>query len=68
MADFNQVVIDPATFFVQGGLALDPGTILTPPPQFDRQTVRLLTVANGATLQVYDVTNPASPVLVQTIG
>jgi hypothetical protein len=68
MADFNQVVVDPKTFFVQGGLQVDPTTILTPPKQFDKQTVRTMTVANGTVLKVYDVTDPTSPVLIQTIG
>lgn len=68
MADFNQVVVDAKTFFVQGGLQVDPKTTLTPPKQFDKQSVRTMTVANGTVLKVYDVTNPASPVLIQTIG
>lgn len=68
MADFNEVVVDPKAFFVQGNLRVDPTTVLTPPKQYDKQSVRTLTVANGGVLKVYDVTNPANPVLIQTIG
>jgi len=68
MADFNQVVVDPKAHYVKDSLTLDPTTILTPQQQHDKQNVRTMTVANGSTLKVYDVTNPASPVLIQTIG
>lgn len=68
MADFNQLTVDPKLFFIKGTFAVDPSTVLTPPKQFDTQSVKTLTVANGATLLVYDVTNPAAPVLIGTIG
>ena len=68
MADFNQVVVDPKTFFLEGKLTLDPETTLTLPRQFDKQSVKTMTVANGATIQVYDVTDPSNPVLIGIIG
>ena len=67
MADFNQAV-PVETLVVRKRITLDPETILTPPVTVQIQPVTTLTVANGGTLLVYDVTNPASPVLVATIG
>lgn len=68
MADYNQAIVDPKAFFVQGDLRVDPSTVLTPPKQYDRQSVKTMTVANGSVLKVYDVTDPSNPVLIQTIG
>lgn len=68
MANFNDAILDPDNFIVGTRLCLDPTTVLTPAPLFKPQAVNTLTVANGSVVQVYDVTNPSSPVLIGTIG
>ena len=68
MPDYNELVVDPKLFFVRGGLNIDPNTVLSRPRQFDSQAVKTMTVANGAVLCVYDVTDPANPILTGTIG
>lgn len=68
MANFNDAILDPDNFIVGTKLTLDPTTILTPAPLFKPPSVNTLTVANGSVLQVYDVSNPSSPVLIGTIG
>lgn len=68
MADFNQVVIDPVNSFVVQGLTVDNTTVLTVPKQYDKQSVTTMTVSDGGVLKVYNITNPASPVLIGTIG
>lgn len=67
MADFNDAVV-PENFVLESKLCLDPTTILTQVPKTQVQPVTTMTVANGDTVLVYDVSNPASPVLVATIG
>ena len=68
MPDYNELVVDPRLFYVRGGLDINPNTILSRPRQFDSQTVKTMTVANGDVLYVYDVTDPANPILTGTIG
>jgi hypothetical protein len=68
MANYNDVLVDPENFVVANKVCLDPTTILTPPPAFTVPQVNHLTVANGSVVQVYDVSNPSSPVLIGTIG
>lgn len=68
MADFNQAVIDPVNSFIVQGLIVDNTTVLTIPKQFDKQSVKTMTVSDGGVLKVYDITNPASPVFIGTIG
>lgn len=68
MANFNDAVLDPSNFILGSKLTLDPTTVLTPAPLTRPQSVNTLTVANGDVLQVYDVSNPSSPVLIGTIG
>lgn len=68
MADFNEILIDPRNFYVASPVSVDNGTVLTQPKFFDNQNVKYMTVADGGVLKVYDITNPAAPVLVETIG
>jgi hypothetical protein len=67
MADYNEATV-PQNFVVESKLCLDPTTILTRPLLAQPQPVSTMTVANGGTVLVYDVTNPSSPVLIGTIG
>lgn len=68
MARTNEVLIDPKRFFLQGQLTLDPTTLITVPKQFETGKVKTMTVANGGLIQVYDISDPANPVLLGTIG
>jgi hypothetical protein len=67
MADYNEAVV-PQNFVVESKICLDPTTLLTRPLLALPQSVTTLTVANGAQVLVYDVSNPSSPVLIGTIG
>jgi hypothetical protein len=67
MADYNEATV-PQNFVIESKICLDPTTILTRPLLAMQQAVATLTVANGDTVLVYDVTNPSSPVLIGTIG
>lgn len=67
MADYNEGTV-PQNFVLESKLCLDPTTILTRPPLTQIQPVTTMTVANGDTVLVYDVSNPSSPVLIGTIG
>ena len=68
MANLNEAIIDPKTFFLTSQLTLDPTTLIDPPKQFETDTVTRMTVANGGVVQVYDVSDPSNPVLLGTIG
>lgn len=69
MADFNEAVIKPEGAFYATPVRIDPTTTVTPPKApFATPAIRRMMVANGSQILVYDVTNPASPVLIQTIG
>ncbi len=67
MATYNEGVLGADKLVLSGKLTLDPSTE-TPGPVFKPQSVKTLLVANGATVLVYDVTDPAHPVLIRTIG
>ncbi len=69
MPNFNELIVKPK----KAGVILDktclnPETLLEPDKQFDTQSVKTMTVANGDTIQVYDVTDPSNPVLIGTVG
>jgi hypothetical protein len=66
--NFNEVIADPSKGFLADKITLNPSTLLEPPPQFETQKVNTMTVANGDTIQVYDVTDPSNPVLIGTVG
>jgi hypothetical protein len=68
MADYNDAVPDLENLVLTDKVCLDPTTILTQPILALPQSVTTLTVANGDTVLVYDVSNPSSPVLIGTIG
>lgn len=68
MPDYDELMVDPRLFFVRTDLTINPTTILSRPRQYDSQSVKTMTVANGDVLVVYDVTDPANPVYVKTIG
>lgn len=67
MADYNEASVL-QNFVVESKLCLDPTTILTRPLLAQVQPVATMTVANGDTVLVYDVTIPSAPVLIGTIG
>lgn len=67
MATFNEGVFGPEKFVLKGRVTLDPTTDLSVPKP-PGPPLKTLTVANGSTILVYDVTNPGNPVLIQTIG
>lgn len=68
MADFNEIIIDPKTFYLKSKVCLDPSTVLTVEDKFASFETKKMFVANGSTIQVYDVTDPSNPVLIGTIG
>lgn len=68
MPNYNEAVIGPKNFILEGQLILDPTTILTPPKPKSYPPLKTLTVANGGSLLVYDVSDPSNPVLINTIG
>lgn len=68
MPDYDELMVDPKLFFVRTDLTINPRTVLSRPRQYDSQAVNTMTVANGDVLLVYDVTDPANPVYVKTIG
>lgn len=67
MATYNDAVVGTDGIALGGKLTLDPTTKL-PGPVTPTQPVKTLLVANGASVLVYDVTDPAHPVLIRTIG
>jgi endonuclease YncB( thermonuclease family) len=64
---FNQGVMGIDNIVLEGEVTFDPHTVLTVPREPNPPT-RVMTVANGSTVLVYDVTNPANPILIRTIG
>lgn len=64
---YNQGVMLNDNIALEGPISLDPHTILTV-ARAPGQPTRTLTVANGSSVLVYDMSNPSSPVLIRTIG
>jgi len=65
--NFNQGVLNIGEFVLDKPLTLDPATLVTIPPP-PSQIGTIMTVANGTTVLVYDITDPTHPVLIRTIG
>lgn len=68
MPNFNELIVKPGTSYLSDKVCLNPATLLEPPKQFETQSVKTMTVANGSTLDVYDITDPSNPVLIGTVG
>lgn len=68
MPNFNELIVDPKQGFLTDKVCLNPETLLEPPKKFAPPAVKTMTVANGSTVQVYDVTDPSNPVLIGTVG
>lgn len=69
MPNFNEAIAKPqGPSFITDKVTLNPETLLEPAKQFAPPAVKTMTVANGSTIQVYDVTDPSNPVLIGTVG